>query len=85
MSLKSETNEIYLYTETFCVCLIPMTEVFLIRGFRKDVEKVQVQYLKSLLGVKSTTNCAVVYFETGRFPMEVVRLNFYVLIRFLSD
>ena len=46
----------------------------------KDVEKVQVQYLKSLLGVKSTTNCAVVHCETGRFPMKIVRLNFYVLI-----
>ena len=73
MSLKSETNEMYLYTETICLCLIPMTEVIFnhgseIWGFHngKDVEKVQLQ--------KRTTNCVVVYCETGRFPMKVARL-----------
>ena len=40
----------------------------------KNVEKVQLQYLKTLLGVKKTTSSAVVYCETGRFPLKVVRL-----------
>ena len=40
----------------------------------KNVETVHLQYLKTLLGVKKTTRSAVVYCETGRFPLKVVRL-----------
>ena len=45
-------------------------------GFQngRDLEKVQLYYLKTLLGVKKNTNSAFVYYETGRFPMKVVRL-----------
>lgn len=33
--------------------------------------KVQVQYFKTLFGVKMTRNSAVVYCDTGRFPMKL--------------
>ena len=39
-----------------------------------DVEKVQLQYLKTLLGIKKTMNSAVVYCETGRFHIKVIGL-----------
>ena len=80
-SLKSKTNEMYLNTET----MLSLFDTYIgsvlnygceIWGFHngKDVEKVQLQYLKTLLGVKKTTSSAVVYCETGRFPLKVVRL-----------
>ena len=42
--------------------------------YGKVVEKVRLQYLKTLLGVKNPTNSAAVYCETGSFPLKVVRL-----------
>ena len=38
-----------------------------------DVEKVHLEYIKSILGVRKITNTASVYFETGRLPMKTVR------------
>ena len=40
-------------------------------GFQngRDLEKVKLKYLKTLLGVKKNTNSAAVYYETGRYPM----------------
>ena len=47
-----------------------------VQGFHngKDVEKSTTTILENLLGVKKNTNSAVVYCETGRFPLKVVRL-----------
>ena len=36
-----------------------------------DMEKVQIRYLKSLLGVRKQTPTLAVYAETGRFPLVV--------------
>ena len=36
-----------------------------------DMEKVQIRYLKSLLGVRKQTPTLAVYAETGRFPLMV--------------
>ena len=38
-----------------------------------DVEKVDLEYIKSIFGVRKNTNTASVYFETGRLPMKAVR------------
>ena len=38
-----------------------------------NVEKVHLEYIKSILGVRKNTNTASVYFETGRLPMKTVR------------
>ena len=79
-SLKSKTNEMYLNTETILSLFDTYVASVLnygceIWGFHngKDIEKVQLQYLKTLLGVKKKSS-AVVYCETGRFPLKVVRL-----------
>ena len=65
-SLKSKTNEMYLNTETMLSLFDTYVRSVLnygcvIWGFHngKDVEKVQLQYLKTLLGVKKTTRSAV--------------------------
>ena len=45
-----------------------------------DVEKVHLEYIKSILGVRKNTNTASVYFETGRLPMKTVR--FFRMFKF---
>ena len=80
-SLKSKTNEMYLSAET----MLSLFDTYVgsvpnygceIWGFHnsKDVEKVQLQYLKTFLGVKKPLNSAAVYCETGRFQLKVVIL-----------
>ena len=39
-----------------------------------DVEKVQLDFCKHVLGVKKRTNNVLVYTETGRLPFKVCRL-----------
>ena len=77
--MKSKQNEMYLNTETMLSLFDTYVRSVInywceIWGFHngKDVEKVQLQYLKTLLGVKKNTYSAVVYCETGRF--QIVRL-----------
>ena len=36
-----------------------------------DMEKVQIRYLKSVLGVRKQTPTLAVYTETGRFPLMI--------------
>ena len=38
-----------------------------------DIEKVHMDFCKSILGVKSATTNAVIYCELGRLPLECVR------------
>ena len=76
--MKSKTNKMYLNTETMMffvdtyVGSVPNYECE-IWNFQNGTD-VQLQYLKTLLGVKKNMNSAVVYCETGRFPMKVIRL-----------
>lgn len=76
-SLK--TKEMYLKTETMLTLfdayvgsvLNYWCEMWVFHN-GKNVEIVQLQYLKTLL--KITTDSAVVYCETCRFPLKTVRL-----------
>ena len=37
----------------------------------KDIEKMHINIIKTVLGVKSSTNTCLLYAETGRFPLYV--------------
>lgn len=39
-----------------------------------DIEKIHLEYIKSVLSVSKNTNTAMVYFETGRLPMRTLKL-----------
>ena len=39
-----------------------------------EVEKVHLNFLKNILGVKRTTSNCLVYFECGRLPLRIVRI-----------
>ena len=39
-----------------------------------DIEKVHLEFLKSVLGVRRNTNTTMIYFETGRLPLYHVRI-----------
>ena len=65
-SWKSKTNEMYLNTETMLSLFDTYVGSVLNYGYEiwnfhngKDVEKVQLQYLKTLLGVKKKNNYKV--------------------------
>ena len=38
---------------------------------KDEIEKIQLKFLKLLLGVRSNTSTAAIYAETGRFPIEI--------------
>jgi hypothetical protein len=40
---------------------------------QKMLKKVHLEYLKSVLCVRKNTNNVMVYIETGRLPMNIVR------------
>ena len=41
----------------------------------KDIERVQMKFCKSVLGVKQTTSTTAIYGELGRFPFNINRLT----------
>ena len=55
----------------------------------KELEKIQLKYLKYILGVRKQTPSFAVYGETGRFPLHVrqkIRMvNYWIRLKRASD
>lgn len=39
----------------------------------RDIEKIHLEFIKNVLCVRKNTNTSMVYFETGRLPLKIVR------------